>query len=213
MCGTAPLREEGEVVWRCPNPWCPAQRIGGLLHFTGRGGVDIEGAGYAVVYQLAERELLHGAGRPVPARPGDARRPRAPTPARARRTCTPRSARRGGRPLARILNGLGIRHVGEQTAIDLATWLTRETPREEGESEEAWTARVAGRLRDASADELTAVFGIGRVVAEGIARFFADEHTRDALDRLLAAGVVAEAPAPGASVEPGRVHWPARRWS
>ena len=59
VCGTDAVREEGEVVWRCPNPWCPAQRIGGLLHFTGRGGFDIEGAGYAVVNQLAEKGLLN----------------------------------------------------------------------------------------------------------------------------------------------------------
>jgi DNA ligase (NAD+) len=45
VCETPAEREEGGVVWRCPNPWCPAERLGGLLHFTGRGGVDIEGAG------------------------------------------------------------------------------------------------------------------------------------------------------------------------
>ncbi|HEY8170228.1 MAG TPA: BRCT domain-containing protein, partial [Candidatus Limnocylindria bacterium] len=46
------------------------------------------------------------------------------------------------------------------------------------------------------------VWGIGQVVAEGIVRFFSDEHTRDTLDRLVAAGVSAEAPAVGASAEP-----------
>ena len=46
------------------------------------------------------------------------------------------------------------------------------------------------------------MFGIGQVVAEGIVRFFDDEHTRDTLHRLIDAGVTAEAPAPGASVEP-----------
>jgi DNA ligase (NAD+) len=45
------------------------------------------------------------------------------------------------------------------------------------------------------------VFGIGQVVAEGIARYFADEHTRDTLHQLLDAGVIAEAPAPGAVAE------------
>jgi DNA ligase (NAD+) len=105
--------------------------------------------------------------------------------------------------LARILNSLGIRHVGEQTAIDLANWLIREMPRPEGEDDAAWTRRVADRLRDASADELTAVFGIGQVVADEIAGYFADEHTRDTLHHLLDAGVTAEAPAPGAAVGPG----------
>jgi DNA ligase (NAD+) len=201
VCGTAALREEGEVVTRCPNPFCPAQRIGGLLHFAGRGGVDIDGLGYKIMLQLAERELVR--------EPADIFRLDLATLEGLERLgrksaenllAAIGAARR--RPLARILNGLGIRHVGEQTAIDLATWLSAETPRKEGESEEAWTARVARRLRDASADELTEVFGIGRIVAEAIARFFDDEHTQDALDRLVAAGVVAEAPPPGASVAP-----------
>ncbi len=202
VCGTAAVREEGEVVWRCPNPWCPAQRIGGLLHFTGRGGMDIEGAGYAVVNQLAERELLR--------EPADIFRLDVETleglDRYARKSAENlfaaiQGARR--RPLARIVNSLGIRHVGEQTAIDLANWLTGETPRAEDEDEAAWTRRVADRLRDASAEELTAVFGIGKVVAEGIVGYFADEHTRDTLHHLLDAGVVAEAPEPGASVEAG----------
>ena len=43
---------------RCPNPYCPAQRIGGLLHFSGRGGLDIDGLGYKIMLQLVERELV-----------------------------------------------------------------------------------------------------------------------------------------------------------
>ncbi|MGI8998716.1 MAG: helix-hairpin-helix domain-containing protein, partial [Candidatus Limnocylindria bacterium] len=103
------------------------------------------------------------------------------------------------RPLSRIINGLGIRHVGGQTAIDLAAWLARESPRREGETDAAWTRRAADALTGASAEKLTAVYGIGRVVAEGIERFFADEHTRETLHRLLEAGVSADAPVVGAS--------------
>ncbi len=199
-CDTPAARDEGEVAWRCPNPWCPAQRIGALLHFTGRGGMDIEGAGYVVVNQLAERGLL--------TEPADLFRLDADTleglDRYARKSAenlfaSIQSARR--RPLARILNSLGIRHVGEQTAIDLAAWLAREFPRDEAEDEAAWTRRVADRLRGSSAEELTAVFGIGAVVAEGIVAYFRDEQTRDMLHHLLDAGVVAEAPAPGAALE------------
>ena len=126
------------------------------------------------------------------------------TPASPPRTCTPPSRARSARPLARIINSLGIRHVGFQTAIDLANWLTAETLRAEGESESAWTRRVADRLRGASAEELTAVFGIGQVVAEGIAAYFADEHTAGTLHALIDAGVTAEAPEAGAAPpEPG----------
>jgi DNA ligase (NAD+) len=201
VCDTPAIHEEGEVVWRCPNPWCPAQRLGALLHFTGRGGMDIEGAGYAVVNQLVERGLL--------TEPADLYRLSVET-----LEALDRFARKSAenlhaaiqasrrRPLARIINALGMRHVGEQTAIDLAAWLTRENPRGETESEEGWTRRVADQLAAASADELTAVPGIGRVVAEAIVEYFAGEHTRDTLRHFVEAGVVAEAPEPGAPAEP-----------
>jgi DNA ligase (NAD+) len=196
VCGTEAVREEGEVVWRCPNPWCPAQRLGGLLHFSGRGGLDIDGLGYKIMQQLVDRELV--------GEPADIFRLDVETLEGLERLgrksaenlyAAIQAARR--RPLARILNALGIRHVGEQTAIDLATWLAQETPRTGDESEEAWSRRVADRLRGATAEELTAVFGIGQVVAEEIARYFTEEHTAETLDRLLDAGVTAEAPVAG----------------
>ncbi len=197
-CGTEVLREEGEVVSRCPNPWCPAQRIGGLLHFTRRGGMDIEGLGYAVMVQLIERQLVREPadiyGLSVETLEGLDRFAR--KSAENLHAAIEDSRRR---PLGSILNALGIRHVGWQTAVDLAAWLAAEQPRHDGEREADWTRRVADRLRGASVDELTAVYGIGAVVAEGIARYFADEHTRETLDRLVAAGVSADAPPPGAA--------------
>jgi len=200
VCDTPAEREEGGVVWRCPNPWCPAQRVGGLLHFTGRGGMDIEGAGYAVVIQLVDRQLVR--------EPADFFHLSVETleglDRFARKSAENlfaaiQAARQ--RPLARIINGLGIRHVGEQTAIDLAAWIASETLREDDEPEAAWTGRAVARLEGATADELTAVPGIGAVVGEAIAGYFAHEHTRDTLRNLVEAGVVAEAPAPGAAAE------------
>jgi DNA ligase (NAD+) len=201
VCGTESVREEGEVVVRCPNPYCAAQRIGGLLHFAGRGGMDVDGLGYKIMLQLVERDLV--------TEPADIFRLDTDTLEGLERlgrksaenlSASIEAARR--RPLARILNGLGIRHVGGQTAIDLAAWLARDLPRGEDETDAAWTRRAADRLRDASVEELTEVYGVGQVVAEGIVRFFSDEHTRDTLHRLVEAGVSAEAPAPGATVEP-----------
>jgi DNA ligase (NAD+) len=198
VCGTPAVREDGEVVWRCPNPWCPAQRLGGLLHFSGRGGFDVDGLGFRIMEQLIERELVREPADifalDVEALEGLERLGRKSA---ENLDASIQEARR--RPLARIINALGIRHVGEQTAIDLAAWLTRETPRAESESEAAWSRRAADRLRAASIDELTTVFGIGRVVAQEIVRYFADEHTAATLHRLLEAGVVAEAPEAGAA--------------
>jgi DNA ligase (NAD+) len=59
--------------------------------------------------------------------------------------------------------------------------------------------RLVERLWTASAEELTAVYGVGGVVAESIARFFRDEHTGEVLRHLVDAGVIAERPAPGAA--------------
>jgi DNA ligase (NAD+) len=201
VCDTEALRDEGEVVVRCPNPYCPAQRIGGLLHFSGRGGLDVDGLGFKIMVQLVERDVVR--------EPADIFRLDADTLESLDRlgrksaenlTASIDAARR--RPLSRIINALGIRHVGDQTAVDLAAWLAHEVPRAEGESDADWTRRAADRLREASVEELTDVFGIGKVVAEGIVRFFGDEHTRDTLHRLIDAGVSAEAPEPGASTEP-----------
>ena len=196
VCGTEAVREEGEVVARCPNPFCPAQRLGGLLHFTGRGGMDIEGAGYAVVVQLVDKSLVR--------EPADLYRLDVETIEGLDRFARKSAENLHGaiqrsrqRPLYRIINALGIRHVGEQTAIDIARWLGQDMPPVEGESDAAWTRRVADRLESASAEELTSVFGVGAVVAESIERFFRDEHTGEVLRHLVEAGVTAEAPEPG----------------
>jgi DNA ligase (NAD+) len=159
--------------------------------------MDVDGLGFKIMLQLVERELVR--------EPADVFRLDVDTlegldrlgRKSAENLASAIDAARH-RPLSRILNSLGIRHVGEQTAIDLATWLARELPREEGETDADWTRRAADRLREASVEELTDVFGIGTVVAEGIRRFFDDEHTRDTLHRLIEAGVSAEAPAFGA---------------
>ncbi|MEO5986642.1 MAG: NAD-dependent DNA ligase LigA [Candidatus Limnocylindria bacterium] len=201
VCGTQAVREEGEVVTRCPNPYCPAQRIGGLLHFSGRGGMDIDGLGFKIMLQLVERKLV--------TEPADVFRLDTETLAgldRLGRKSAENLARAieaaRQRPLAKIINGLGIRHVGGQTAVDLASWLAGELPRGQDEPDARWSRRAADRLRGATVEDLTEVSGIGAVVAEGIARFFANEHTRDALHRLLDAGVEAEAPLAGAVTEP-----------
>jgi DNA ligase (NAD+) len=193
VCGTEAVREEGEVVARCPNPFCAAQRLGGLLHFTGRGGMDIEGAGYAVVVQLVDRGLV--------TEPADLYRLSVEAIEGLDRFARKSAENLFGaieksrvRPLWRILNALGIRHVGEQTAIDLAGWLARDVPPQVGESAASWTARAVARISSASAEDLVAVYGVGAVVAESIARFFRDEHTGEVLAHLVEAGVCAELP-------------------
>jgi len=195
VCHAEVVRDEGEVRHRCSNPFCPAQVIQGLGHFVGRGGMDIEGAGYVVLDQVLKRGLVKT--------PADfyrltlddvlgleryARKSAENLIASIERSRT--------RPLARILNALGIRHVGEQTAIDLADWIATEWPPVAGESDAAWTRRIADELARTPAERFEAVPGVGATVAASIGRFFADEVTGRLLGELIAVGVVAQPPAP-----------------
>ena len=143
VCDAPVVRDEGEVRHRCSNPFCPAQVIQGLSHFVGRGGMDIEGAGFAVLDQLLARGLVDGPGRLLSA---DASTTSSALDRFAQKSAENLAAaidRSRRRPLARILAALGIRHVGEQTAIDLAGWVAATWPPADGESEAAWTRRVA----------------------------------------------------------------------
>ena len=62
VCGVAVVRDEGAVRHYCPNPACPARVSQAFAHFAGRGGVDIEGAGWAVLEQLLQGWLCRLSG-------------------------------------------------------------------------------------------------------------------------------------------------------
>jgi DNA ligase (NAD+) len=100
VCGTPVVRDEGAVRHYCPNPACPARVSQEYGHFVGRGGMDIEGAGWAVLSQLLERGMVHsraawssGGATSTACRSRTSSRSSA-SPARARRTCTARSSAR-----------------------------------------------------------------------------------------------------------------------
>jgi DNA ligase (NAD+) len=193
VCGTAVVRDEGAVRHYCPNPLCPARLSQEFAHFAGRGGMDIEGAGWAVLEQLLERGLVKTRGDffrlTVEDLEGLDRFGR--KSAENLKANIDKSRRR---PLARILNGLGIPQVGETTAIDLANWIASRWPAEAMDAGE-WTALVARQLAGVTAEELREVPGIGPVVAAAVAGYFAAPETALLLDDLVAAGVVAEPPA------------------
>ncbi|MGI4876021.1 MAG: NAD-dependent DNA ligase LigA, partial [Janthinobacterium lividum] len=204
-CGSLAVREAGEVARRCTGGLiCPAQRIERLRHFVSRRALDIEGLG-------SERiELFVGEG--LIATPADIFRLKAHREALvARKGFEAKSvdnllagieARRDV-PLDRFLFGLGIRHVGEVIARDLARafvtyqgfadrvaaavehWRTAAPVL--GESDDKFRKRRAGELAG-----LFAVGGIGPEIAEAITDFFAEAHNRDLVADLLAEVTVAD---------------------
>ncbi|MGH7722706.1 MAG: NAD-dependent DNA ligase LigA [Candidatus Dormibacteria bacterium] len=174
-CDSGLVREAGEVVRRCLNPLCPAQRRERLRHFGSRAGLNIEGLGEAVIDQLVDAgfvadpaDLFAVTVEQLLTLEGFAQRS-------AEKLHDAIAARRTV-PLTRLVNALGVRHVGEHTAALLAQRFG-----------------TVDALAGASVEQLTAVEGIGPVVAEHVARWFATGEGRELLRRLGEAGVSGEA--------------------
>jgi len=190
-CGGAVEHVEGEVAYRCANPDCPAktgQRIG---HFVGRGGFDIEGMGWSLITQLQQRGLVTN--------PADVffitKEQLLELDRFAEKSASNiyeriQSARR--RPLERMLNALGMPHVGWTTADDLAHWIAGRLPKDPSFGD------VLRVLRGTSAEELQQISGIGEVVARSISEYFGRPEEQRFLERLSEADLRPIVPAPRA---------------
>jgi DNA ligase (NAD+) len=201
VCDTPIVRDEGAVRHYCPNSLCPARVGQEFGHFAGRGGMDIEGAGWMVLQQLLARGLVKTRGDFFRLTVEDLE-----TLDRfARKSAENLKAsidRARRRPLYRIINGLGIPQVGEQTAIDMANWIAQRWPAGDDEpmgDTDGWFARVINALAETTADEFTAVNGVGPTVATSLERWFSEQGGRDVLLDLVDAGVEPERPVPVAA--------------
>ena len=181
-CGSPVVRDPGEVAFRCISIDCPAQALERLLHWASRGALDIDGMGEEIVsrlvesgrvadvadyYSLSEEELasldmgrVKADGEPV--RLGHTV---------AKKLVAAIEASKG-RPFARVLFGLGIRHVGKTTAEAIAA---------------AYPSMDA--LSAAGEDELAGIYGVGPKVAHGMWLFFRTPDNTSVIERLRAAGV------------------------
>ncbi len=185
VCGSAALREidektgEADVVRRCTGTLvCAAQAVEGLKHFVSRNAFDIEGLGEKLIELFFTESLIRTPADIFTLRARDGRdRP----PLRewegfgelsARNLFNAIDARRSI-ALNRFLYSLGIRHVGETNARRLA--------RHFGD----WEALRAAARAENAAEELSSVEGVGPVVAEAVADFFAEPRNEAALDALL----------------------------
>jgi DNA ligase (NAD+) len=207
VCGTAIVRDEGAVRHYCPNPACPARVGQEYGHFVGRGGMDIEGAGWAVLSQLLERGLVKRRGDfyrlSVEDLEGLERFAR-----KSAENLHGRIQKSRRRPLERIIAALGIAQVGWTTAIELAAWLAAELPPTDGEpmaGKDGWFARASRFLAETARDHperFEEVAGVGPTVAASLAEYFAGPGI-EVLDDLVDAGIEPELPAPRAVATAG----------
>jgi DNA ligase (NAD+) len=172
VCGSAVVREKGSVDHRCSGGlYCGAQRKQAILHFASRRAMDIEGLGDRLVDQLVDGGVVRTL--PELYRLGVAELAALERMAdKSAANLVAALERSKDTTLARFLFALGIRHVGEATAKDLA--------RHFGSLES---------LMEADVGQLLEVSDVGPVVAQSIRTFFDQRHNREVLQQLRAAGI------------------------
>jgi DNA ligase (NAD+) len=205
VCRAKLVKPEGEAVTRCPNPDCPAKLREGLLHFASRRAMRIDGLGSALVDQLISPRLkrdkkgqilVNEKGEKLPPLVRDLADLYGLLERRDELIALERIGEKSAdnllaqiaaskeAGLARLIYGLGIRHVGERTAGIIANHF--------GSME---------RLSNASAQELSQIYEIGQVVAASIHEWFHEKRNWRLIKRLSEAGVKMKALSAGSSVD------------
>ena len=171
VCGSAVVREEGEVASRCTGATCPAKRREALLHFASRAGMDIQGLGDALVDQLLAKDRVRDAADLYDLEAGGLAALERMGPKSAANVLEEIEASKS-RPLHRVLFALGIRQVGERAARDLA-----------------YAFGSMDALERATEEALLAVEEIGPKTAASVRLFFEQSVNRDLVRRLAEVGV------------------------
>ncbi len=170
-CGTPAERPEGEAMTYCPNSACPARIYWGLAHFVSRGAMDIRGLGERTIATLLERGMVKDVGDIYTLTEEQLLTLEGFKEKSAQNLLAGIEASRQ-QGLARVLFGLGVRHVGEIAAQTLA--------RHFGSME---------RLMAASPEEIEAVHTIGHTMAEALHSWMAEPRNQEVVAKLAAAGV------------------------
>ncbi len=175
VCGAAAVRNPGEADHRCTGVSCPAQLAGHLAHFAQRTAMDIQGLGDKLIASLIETGLVRNVAdlydltveklASLPRLGEKSAQNLVDAIDRSRKTT-----------LRRFLFALGIRHVGEATARNLALAFPD-----------------IRQFYDLSAEQLESVRDVGPEVARSMEQFFKEAQNREVIERLLAAGVFPEA--------------------
>jgi DNA ligase (NAD+) len=160
-----------DAVWRCPNESCPSRAWKRIEHFASKAALDIEGLGEKNVIALLNAGLVNDPADIYTLRKGDVLQLDRFAEISATKLVSAIQSKKNP-PLARFVYGLGIRHVGVQTAIDLSN-----------------TFRNLEAITAATIDELGSVDGIGDVVAESVAEWFSEPRNQKLLKKFAEYGV------------------------
>jgi DNA ligase (NAD+) len=171
-CGTTLVKaKETEAVWRCPNNACPSRAWKQILHYASKDAVDIDGLGEKNVIALLQAKLINDTADIYIITKEALLKLDRFAEISASKLIEAIKAKKNP-PLPRFIYGLGIRHVGVQTAIDLAAHF-----------------KTLNKLSNSTIDELAEVEGIGVVVAEAIVEYFEEPRSKKLLEKFANHGV------------------------
>ena len=186
VCDSVAVREEGEADYRCTGGlFCSAQRVQAMIHFAHRQTMDLEGFGDEIIEKFVEKGLLKTVvdffrldqslligfvlrEEPFLYKDGEVRLKAVKIQKDLADKLLKSAEKARTRPLAKVIHGLGIRHVGEATAKDLARFFG------------TMDAIVASSL-----ETLQLIDGLGETTAESVVQFFTEPHNRSVVTSLL----------------------------
>jgi DNA ligase (NAD+) len=175
-CGTELVAGEDLGMLYCPNYECPARQLEGLVHFAARGAMDIRGLSYGRIQQLLQSGLIRDAASLYDLKAAALVKLDGFAEKSAEALVAAIEASKQ-QPLSRLLFGLGIDNVGEIAARELARYFG-----------------TMDALVSASAEEISAVHGIGEVIAESVTGWFAMPAARRLVEKLSRRGLTLAEP-------------------
>ena len=171
ICGSLAIREEGEAAVRCIGVECPAKQYRNIIHFASREAMNIKGLGDSIIEEFLNRYLIKNIADLYTLKLEDIA-----------------SLKKNGNKFAsnlmdsineskqndfyRLINGLGIRHIGVKASKSLAKYY-----------------KNMENLQNASLEDLVSIDDMGEIMAKSVYEFFSQEQTKDLIERLRVAGI------------------------
>lgn len=171
VCGADAVREEGEAAVRCIGVECPAKQYRNILHFASREAMNIKGLGDSIIEELLNRKLIFNIADLYSLKLADIASLKKNGQKFAQNLIEAINESKNNE-LYRLINGLGIRHIGAKAAKQLAK-----------------KYKNIENLQNASLESLIMIDDMGEIMAESVFEFFSQEQTKDLIQKLKDAGL------------------------
>lgn len=171
VCGAMAIREEGESAVRCIGIECPAKQYRNILHFVSREAMNIKGLGDSIIEEFLNRELIKNIADIYSLKLEDIASLKKNGKKFAQNLIDSINASKENE-FYRLINGFGIRHIGVKAAKQLAK-----------------KYKNIDELQNASLESLISIDDMGEIMAESVYEFFAQDQTKDLIEKLKQAGI------------------------